>query len=144
MTIAVEFDGTIVADRYPEIGEEMPFAVDTLRMLRQDGRRIILWTVREGALLEEAVEWCRQRGLEFYAVSRDYPEETQEGNPHFSRKLKADMFIDGRSLGGLPDWGTIYRMVKHRHTWRDVIAELLAQTDITRTAAPAKRHWWKF
>ena len=68
MNIAVDFDGTIVEHRYPEIGEEIPFAIDTLKMLIQDRHNLILWTVREGKLLEEAIEWCRKRGVEFYAV----------------------------------------------------------------------------
>ena len=80
MTIAVDFDGTIVEHRYPEIGEEIPFATETLKMLIKDRHRLILWSVREGELLEEAVEWCRQRGVEFYAVNRDYPEEEKEKN----------------------------------------------------------------
>ena len=75
MTIAIDFDGTIVEHRYPKIGNEIPFATDTLKMLIKDRHRLILWTVREGKLLDEAVEWCRERGVEFYAVNRDYPEE---------------------------------------------------------------------
>ena len=126
MLIAVDFDGTIVTHKYPEIGEEIPFAIDTLKMLRQDGHRLILWSVREGRLLKEAVEYCRQRGLEFYAVNRDYPEETTESNPHFSRKLKVDLFIDDRNLGGLPDWGTIYQMIKHHQSWHDVVDDMTA------------------
>lgn len=62
MTIAVDFDGTIVEHRYPRIGEEIPFAIATLKMLIKDRHRLILWSVREGELLEEAVEWCRERG----------------------------------------------------------------------------------
>ena len=62
-------------------------------------------------MLDEAVEWCRERGVEFYAVNRDYPEEDVTLNQHFSRKLKVDMFIDDRNVGGLPDWGTIYQMI---------------------------------
>ena len=115
MIIAVDFDGTIVEHRYPKIGEEIPFAVETLKMLVQDRHKLILWSVREGELLEEAVNWCKERGLEFYAVNRDYPEETVENNPHFSRKLKVDLFIDDRNLGGLPDWGTIYRMKTNKY-----------------------------
>ena len=79
MIIAVDFDGTIVRHRYPKIGEEIPFATQTLAMLIRDGHRLILWTVREGALLDEAVEWCRQRGVEFYAINRDFPEEDATG-----------------------------------------------------------------
>ena len=117
MVIAVDFDGTIVEHKYPAIGEEIPFATDTLKMLIKDRHKLILWSVREGKLLEEAVEWCRKRGVEFYAVNRDYPEETMQNNNHFSRKLKADYFIDDRNIGGLPDWGQIYQMVHDNLSW---------------------------
>ena len=109
MIIAVDFDGTIVEHRYPKIGEEVPFAVQTLKMLIKEQHRLILWTVREGKLLDEALKWCRERGIEFYAVNRDYPEE-KDDHKGLSRKIKADIFIDDRNLGGLPDWGMIYRM----------------------------------
>ena len=125
MTIAVDFDGTIVEHRYPQIGEEIPFAIETLKMLIKDKHRLILWSVREGELLDEAVEWCRQRGVEFYAVNRDYPEEEKEKNNHFSRKLKADLFIDDRNVGGLPDWGEIYRMVTENVTYKQIVRNAL-------------------
>ena len=110
MTIAVDFDGTIVEHCYPAIGPEKPFAIDTLKYLSAKRHKLILWTVREGRLLDEAVAYCKNRGLEFYAVNKNYPEEkpTHEG---YSRKLQADLFIDDRNLGGLPDWGEIYRML---------------------------------
>lgn len=121
MVIAIDFDGTIVEHRYPSIGKELPFAIDTLRKLAAEGHRLILWTVREGQYLDDAVEFCRSRGLEFYAVNRDYPEEEKERNNHFTRKLKADLWIDDRNLGGLPDWGTIYEMIHHRLTYEDLM-----------------------
>lgn len=121
MIIAVDFDGTIVEHRYPHIGKELPFAIETLRKLAEEGHRLILWTVREGQCLADAVEFCRSRGLEFYAVNCDYPEEQQEKNNRFSRKLKADLWIDDRNLGGLPDWGTIYEMIHHRLTYEDLM-----------------------
>lgn len=142
MVIAVDFDGTIVQNKYPDIGEEIPFAIDTLKMLRQNGHRLILWTCREGELLDNAVEWCRQRNFEFYAINRDYPEETSDNNPSFTRKLKADLFIDDRSLGGLPDWGTIYQMVSRRHSWHDVIDQAV-KTSLDHYEPP-KKHWWQF
>ena len=123
MIIATDFDGTIVEHEYPKIGKEIPFATDTLKMLINERNRVILWSVREGKLLDEAVKWCRERGVEFYAVNKDYPEEninfTVEG---YSRKIKADVFIDDRNLGGIPDWGTIYQMIHNRQAhqpWRD-------------------------
>ena len=121
MLIAVDFDGTIVEHRYPEIGREIPFAIDTLKRLRDEHHRIVLWTVREGRLLDEAVAFCRERGLEFYAVNRDYPEEEKGQNNHYSRKLKADVFLDDRNLGGLPDWGTIYDMIHNKLTYEPLL-----------------------
>ena len=123
MIIAVDFDGTIVEHRYPAIGKERPFAIETLKKLNQDGHRLILWTVREGRLLEEAVAFCRERGVEFYAVNRDYPEEEKDHNKHYSRKLKADVWIDDRNVGGLPDWGTIYEMITFQKSFDDVFGE---------------------
>lgn len=120
MIIAVDFDGTIVEHKYPAIGREIPFAIETLKKLRADRHKLILWSVREGKLLEEAVDFCRERGLEFYAVNKDYPEEEQE-HKHYSRKLKADIFIDDRNLGGLPDWGTIYEMITKRLSYEDLM-----------------------
>ena len=60
MIIAVDFDGTIVEHSYPSIGKEMPFATETLKMLANDGHRLILWTVRKGELLEEAISRYRR------------------------------------------------------------------------------------
>ena len=144
MTIAVDFDGTIVEHEYPEIGKEIPFATHTLRMLIADHHKIILWSVREGDLLDEAIKWCAERGVEFYAVNRDYPEETIKGNNHFSRKLKVDVFIDDRNLGGLPDWGTIYRMISNHKSWNDIIYEAQSQS-INSNAHPHhhKKRWWQ-
>ena len=140
MIIAVDFDGTIVEHKYPEIGQEVPFAIDTLKMLIKDQHRLILWSVREGALLDEAVEWCRARGVEFYAVNKDYPEEEKEKNNHFSRKLKADFFIDDRNVGGLPEWGQIYQMISQNKTYRQLIREQLKVNQ----EPPKKKHWWNF
>ena len=122
MTIAVDFDGTIVEHRYPKIGEEIPFATETLKILAQERHKLILWTVREGELLEEAIEWRRQRGVFFYSVNKDYPEEEKSHNG-FSRKLKADLFIDDRNLGGLPDWGTIYQMIHEQKPYEPVLCD---------------------
>ena len=116
MIIAVDFDGTIVEHRYPDIGREKPFAIETLKKLANEQHRLILWTVRKGKLLQEAVDFCRTRGLNFYAVNRNFPEE----NEPEERKLRADLWIDDRNLGGLPDWGTIYRMIRNNWTFDEL------------------------
>ena len=137
MTIAVDFDGTIVEHRYPEIGREIPLATDTLTMHTKEGHRLILWSVREGKLLDEAVEWCRERGVEFYAVNKDYPEEGREDR-NYSRKLKVEMFIDDRNVGGLPDWGVIYKMITEKKSYRDILLEELNSDEYD---AKPKRRW---
>jgi hydroxymethylpyrimidine pyrophosphatase-like HAD family hydrolase len=109
LTIAVDFDGTVVEHKYPEIGEEMLFAFDTLRALQKKGHRLILWTFRGGKYLDEAVQYCQNNGITFYAVNRSYPEETLEEG--ISRKINADIFIDDRNIGGFPGWGDIYQML---------------------------------
>lgn len=65
------------------------------------------------------MDFCRERGLEFYAVNSNYAEETLESD-HYSRKLKADLFIDDRNLGGLPEWGMIYRMIHDKWGYEDI------------------------
>ena len=109
MIIAVDFDGTIVEHEYPRIGKPIPFAIETLKLLQKEKEfRLILWTVREGPLLEEAVDYCESKGLKFYAVNKNFPEE-EIPSP---RKLSVDLFIDDRNLGGLPEWGIIYKLIK--------------------------------
>ena len=141
MTIAIDFDGTIVEHKYPKIGSEIPFATDTLKMLIKEGHRLIFWSDREGELLQEAVEWCHTKGVDFWAVNKDYPEEEKDKNNHFSRKLKVDMFIDDRNLGGLPDWGTIYQMITNHETWETLNYRHLS---LEEHKAPKKKHWWSF
>ena len=142
MKIAVDFDGTIVEHRYPELGRELPFATQTLRQLIKDRHQLILWTVREGHLLDEAVEWCRERGVEFWAINKDFPEEDTTKNQVFSRKIKADVFIDDCMVGGLPDWGEIYQMISEHKSYRQIIRSSMGRT--SSDEAPKKKHWWNF
>ena len=108
LLIAVDFDGTIVEDAYPKVGKAKPFAIETIKMLQNDGHRIILWTYRHGRKLDEAVQFLHDQGVPPYAVNRSYPEE--EAHPSdVSRKIHADLFIDDRNFGGFPGWGEIYQ-----------------------------------
>ena len=109
MIIAVDFDGTVVEHEYPKIGRPIPFAIETLLQLQKDGHTLLLWSVRDGSLLDEAIDYCEKKGVVFYAANKNYPEEDAVSA---SRKLNADIFIDDRNVGGLPDWGIIYRMIQ--------------------------------
>ncbi len=107
LIIAVDFDGTIVTDAYPQIGKPQLFAFETLKRLQNDGHRLILWTYRCGSKLNEAVAFCKENGIDFYAVNSSFPNEEFTGKE--SRKIAADLFIDDRNIGGFIGWGEVYQ-----------------------------------
>lgn len=107
--VAVDFDGTIVEHRYPAIGEVKLFAFETLKELQKRGFLLILWTFRVGKELDEAVEFCKINGVEFYAINKSYPEEIIDEST--SRKIDADIFIDDRNLGGFPGWSEVWQQM---------------------------------
>lgn len=144
MVIAVDFDGTIVDHRYPEIGEERPFATEILRKLIEERHKLILWTVRDGKLLQDAIDWCAERGVQFYAVNSNHSDMFgEEVDKRFSCKVNADMFIDDCNIGGIPDWPTIYKMIKTRKSLRQIIRQQIYEE--METAKPPSPKWmfWK-
>lgn len=110
LLIAIDFDGTIVEDAYPSIGKPRIFAFETMKQLQKDGHRLILWTYRNGRTLDKAVEFCKENGIEFYAVNQSFPGEEPVGSS-VPRKINADLFIDDRNLGGILGWGEIYHEI---------------------------------
>lgn len=145
MIIAVDFDGTIVEHRYPEIGEERPFATEVLRRLIQERHKLILWTVREGELLDEALEWCAKRGVEFYAVNSDTSEMFDEAkDKNFSCKLNADIFIDDKNINGIPSWTDIYEIISKGVSYEQIIRRRCRE-EMSSQAEPPYPSWmfWK-
>ena len=102
LILAIDFDGTIVDDAYPKVGKPKLFAIETLKKLQEDGHRLILWTYRSGEPLEDAVSFCKSKGIIFYAVNKSFPEEQFDETK--SRKIHADLFIDDRNIGGFLGW----------------------------------------
>lgn len=92
--IAVDFDGTIVTHAYPDIGMDAG-AGPVLKELAANGDKIILYTMRSGALLEVAVEWFRKRNIPLYAVNENPSQRKWTESP----KVHADLYIDDSSLG---------------------------------------------
>jgi len=114
LRIAVDFDGTIVEHKYPDIGKEMPNAFNVLKMLSEEGHQLILWTFRDGDDLKEALGFCLEKGIMFWAVNNSYPDE--EYSKYISRKINADLYIDDRNFGGFPGWDMIGRsLLPHRY-----------------------------
>ena len=111
--LAIDFDGTIVEDAYPSIGKPKTFAFETLKKLQSEGYRLILWTYRSGKTLDDAVEFCKKNGVEFYAVNSSFEGEVFDHETQ-SRKIDADLFVDDRNLGGFPGWGEVYEIIKQK------------------------------
>ena len=87
-------------------------------MEKQDilfGLHPVIEAIRSGKELDEAVEYCRQNGIEFYAVNKSYPEE-EFNEAYASRKIEADIFIDDRNIGGMLGWGEIYHLINPNET----------------------------
>ncbi len=110
MVIAVDFDGTIVEDCYPEIGDPKIFAFETLIEFQKHNHQLILWTTRTGNELKQAVDYCKSNGVEFYAVNASYPEEQFVGKA--SRKINCDVFLSEKNIGGMPGWGETWQELK--------------------------------
>lgn len=98
---AVDFDGTLCKNAWPEIGEPYSKTIEHVKKLRQNGDKIILWTCREGNDLEKAISWCAERGLIFDAVN-DNLEEIKVAFGGNSRKIVADFYMDDRALRPVP------------------------------------------
>lgn len=94
---AVDFDGTLAENMFPEIGEPKQDIIDFCIQKQKEGHKLILWTCREHEKLHEAVQWCAKHGLTFDAINANLPDEIEYyGND--CRKIGADFFIDDKNL----------------------------------------------
>ena len=96
--IAVDFDGTLCENQYPDIGRPNRAVLRYIKNKRKNGCKIILWTCRKGELLDNAVNWCKDQELEFDAVNENLPEIVEEFGSD-TRKIFANMYIDDRAYG---------------------------------------------
>ena len=95
-SVAIDFDGTLVEDKFPEIGSPISNRIDAVKRLKESGVKVILWTCRAGKTLQDAVEWCREQGIEFDAVNENLPEvQAQWGGD--TRKVYCDLYIDDKA-----------------------------------------------
>lgn len=95
--IAVDFDGTLCENRWPDIGKPNYEMIAYIKNQQRKGAKIILWTCRAGSKLDAAVIWCNGQGLRFDAINRNVPEiiEAFGGD---CRKIYADVYIDDLSF----------------------------------------------
>lgn len=97
LVIATDFDGTIVTQEYPYIGEPIWPVVNFLINQKKQGCQLILWTCRDGKELLDAVSWCAEHDIHFDAVNDDVP-SVKEWYKNKSVKVCADLYIDDRNL----------------------------------------------
>ena len=96
MIYAVDFDGLLCEDAYPEIGAPKTEIIEHFTSLKAQGHKLILWTCREGQSLRDAVNWCLKQGLHFDAYNSNLPEmNAKYGND--CRKVGADYYCDDRN-----------------------------------------------
>ncbi len=98
LVFCVDFDGTLCEHKYPEIGKPIHEHIDLFKKLRKSGCQIILWTCRDGIYLHQAVEWCKQQGLEFDAVNEDLPIIKSFNKMPKSNKVYADYYFDDKNI----------------------------------------------
>lgn len=97
--IAVDFDGTLVEDKFPEIGEPIEYTWDKVREAIDKGAKIILWTSRDNERLKAAVEFCTERGLHFDAIN-DNLDECKILFNSSTRKVYANEYWDDKAIAG--------------------------------------------
>lgn len=94
MIIAIDFDGTLVKHNYPQIGEAVPGAVSVCQRLISAGHQLILWTMRDGQQLADAVAWCEAENIDFWGINCN-PDQHWSKSP----KAYAQIYIDDAALG---------------------------------------------
>jgi len=97
MVYAVDFDGTICEDQFPNIGEPKCNVIWMIKKLKTEGHKLILWTCRTGDALTIALDWCHQFDLKFDSVNMPLPEQIKKYN-NDTRKVFADYYIDDRAI----------------------------------------------
>lgn len=110
MIIAIDFDGTIVENNFPHIGQLMPGAKETIQKLFDEGHYIIIWTSRGNEQLRDAVNFLLHNQIPFHCINDNNPDNTAKYSSN-SRKVYAHCYIDDRNLGGFPGWDTAYRLI---------------------------------
>ena len=97
MIYAVDFDGTLCQNEYPQIGEPIQEVIDFIKKVKLEGHQLILWTCRTGENLKCAVDWSEKQGIVFDAMNENLP-QILDAFELDSRKIFANYYIDDRNL----------------------------------------------
>lgn len=94
LIICVDFDGTCVTHEYPDIGKEIG-ATEVLKELINKGHKIILFTMRSGKELQDAVDWFRERNIPLFGINMNPEQYIWTSSP----KPYAHLYIDDAAFG---------------------------------------------
>ena len=132
---AIDFDGTLFEEKYPEIGSPIRGTIEFVKYLKEEGVQLILHTNREGKLLEDAVEACKSVGIEFDAINQNLQWRIDTWGE--SRKIGADVYIDDKAYNpnNIPE-NILYRIYNEdslrreyetNHYFKDAIDLIMEQ-----------------
>ena len=132
MIIAIDFDGTCVTHEYPKIGKENEGCVDVLKELVREGHKLILYTMRSGEYLEDAVNWFKEREIPLWGINKNPTQSTWTKSP----KIYANLYIDDAACG----CPLIYDKSEHRPyvDWNAIKIMLLANGIIRRSESESR------
>lgn len=111
MIIAIDFDGTIIEDRFPDIGEMKQGAGEAINALYAEGFTIIIWSCRNGINKARAIEWLVRAGIKFHYFNQSCADNVKKYGSD-TRKVYADLYIDDKGVNPLPGWDELYWIVK--------------------------------
>lgn len=113
LVLAIDFDGTIAEEKWPEVGELRYEAKKYINQLHQDGHKIVINTCRSGVYEGMAEQFLLDNAIAFDYINCNLPEKILEFKQD-CRKISADIYIDDKCIGGLPSWKEIYRIIQKR------------------------------
>lgn len=93
--IGIDFDGTVVEHKYPEIGTAIDGALDVIEELQEAEHKLILYTMRSGERLVEAVEYLEESGILLFGVNANKSQKHWTESP----KIFCNIYIDDAALG---------------------------------------------
>lgn len=115
MVIAIDFDDTIAENMYPEVGRMKPHAKEIINKLYDEGHEIIIWTCRWDDAADKARDFLAQHGIKYHKFN-EHIDWALEEFKNDTRKIYADIYIDDKQLGGIPEcWREIYSILKEKH-----------------------------
>ena len=142
LVFAIDFDGTVVTNAYPNIGRPIG-AAPVLRQLVENGHRLILYTIRTGKPLQDAIDWYQDNGIALYGVNRNPGQFSWAPD---AKKIFFDLCLDDRNYGTpLTDVGTqkVFDWVRfvedsYGKSWLDNLS-LPEKTDLRKTVYDEQR-----